>query len=70
MAHNGGEASGRGYGYSNVALNERILNSMSRRSVAAHPWHDLEIGNVYWHFFLAPLLKVILIAPTRNRFLF
>ncbi|OEL31425.1 Soluble inorganic pyrophosphatase 4 [Dichanthelium oligosanthes] len=26
------------------ALNERILSSMSRRSVAAHPWHDLEIG--------------------------
>ncbi|KAH9672155.1 Soluble inorganic pyrophosphatase 4 [Citrus sinensis] len=24
-------------------LNERILSSMSRRSVAAHPWHDLEI---------------------------
>ncbi|KAG0502625.1 hypothetical protein HPP92_002697 [Vanilla planifolia] len=27
-----------------VALNERILSSMSRKSVAAHPWHDLEIG--------------------------
>ena len=26
------------------SLNERILSSMSRRSVAAHPWHDLEIG--------------------------
>jgi hypothetical protein len=25
-------------------LNERILSSLSRRSVAAHPWHDLEIG--------------------------
>ncbi|CAL4953504.1 unnamed protein product [Urochloa decumbens] len=25
-------------------LNERILSTMSRRSVAAHPWHDLEIG--------------------------
>ncbi|GLJ41362.1 hypothetical protein SUGI_0856040 [Cryptomeria japonica] len=25
-------------------LNERILSSMSQRSVAAHPWHDLEIG--------------------------
>eukprot|EP00246_Nothoceros_aenigmaticus_P011933 TRINITY_DN3462_c0_g2_i1.p1 TRINITY_DN3462_c0_g2~~TRINITY_DN3462_c0_g2_i1.p1 ORF type:complete len:218 (+),score=38.28 TRINITY_DN3462_c0_g2_i1:140-793(+) len=25
-------------------LNERILSSMARRSVAAHPWHDLEIG--------------------------
>ncbi|XP_073100628.1 soluble inorganic pyrophosphatase isoform X1 [Elaeis guineensis] len=27
-----------------VPLDERILFSMSRRSVAAHPWHDLEIG--------------------------
>ncbi|KAI3871134.1 hypothetical protein MKW98_015034 [Papaver atlanticum] len=26
------------------SLNERILSSMSRRAVAAHPWHDLEIG--------------------------
>ncbi|PHT39691.1 Soluble inorganic pyrophosphatase [Capsicum baccatum] len=26
------------------SLNERILSSLSRRSVAAHPWHDLEIG--------------------------
>jgi hypothetical protein len=25
-------------------LNERILSSMNSRSVAAHPWHDLEIG--------------------------
>ncbi|CAA7046246.1 unnamed protein product [Microthlaspi erraticum] len=25
-------------------LNERILSSMTQRSVAAHPWHDLEIG--------------------------
>ncbi|GLJ08039.1 hypothetical protein SUGI_0080100 [Cryptomeria japonica] len=25
-------------------LNERILSSMSRRSVATHLWHDLEIG--------------------------
>lgn len=30
-----------------VALNERILSSMSRRSVAAHPWHDLEIGTPF-----------------------
>lgn len=28
-------------------LNERILSSMSHRSVAAHPWHDLEIGKIY-----------------------
>ncbi|KAL4579721.1 hypothetical protein LXL04_015883 [Taraxacum kok-saghyz] len=25
-------------------LNERILTTMNRRSVAAHPWHDLEVG--------------------------
>ncbi|MCO5568041.1 hypothetical protein L7F22_021737 [Adiantum nelumboides] len=25
-------------------LNERILSSMTRRAVAAHPWHDLDIG--------------------------
>lgn len=30
---------------SQVKLNERIIASMSRRSIAAHPWHDLEIGN-------------------------
>uniref|UniRef100_A0A7N0TZF7 inorganic diphosphatase n=1 Tax=Kalanchoe fedtschenkoi TaxID=63787 RepID=A0A7N0TZF7_KALFE len=29
---------------SHPALNERILSSLNRRSVAAHPWHDLEIG--------------------------
>lgn len=29
---------------SHPPLNERILSSMNRRSVAAHPWHDLEIG--------------------------
>lgn len=28
-------------------LNERILSSLSRKSVAAHPWHDLEIGT-FW----------------------
>ncbi|XP_059643011.1 soluble inorganic pyrophosphatase 1-like isoform X2 [Cornus florida] len=27
-----------------LRLNQRILSSLSRRSVAAHPWHDLEIG--------------------------
>jgi inorganic pyrophosphatase len=30
-------------------LNERILSSLSRRSVAAHPWHDLEIGILIEH---------------------
>ncbi|CAI9268145.1 unnamed protein product [Lactuca saligna] len=32
------------YQSSRPPLNERIISSMSRRSVAAHPWHDLEIG--------------------------
>lgn len=27
-------------------LNERILSSLTRKSDAAHPWHDLEIGIV------------------------
>ncbi|XP_031125568.1 soluble inorganic pyrophosphatase PPA1 [Ipomoea triloba] len=26
-------------------LNQRILSSLSKRSIAAHPWHDLEIGS-------------------------
>ncbi|KAF5958295.1 hypothetical protein HYC85_005520, partial [Camellia sinensis] len=34
----------QGIPHAPVVLNERILTSMSRRSVAAHPWHDLEIG--------------------------
>jgi inorganic pyrophosphatase len=29
---------------SHAPLNERILSSLTRRSAAAHPWHDLEIG--------------------------
>ncbi|CAN6568443.1 hypothetical protein ACFX13_001032 [Malus domestica] len=32
-------------------LNERILSSLSRKSVAAHPWHDLEIGPKAPHIF-------------------
>ncbi|KAE8657862.1 Soluble inorganic pyrophosphatase [Hibiscus syriacus] len=28
---------------SHAPLNERILSSLTRRAVAAHPWHDLEI---------------------------
>lgn len=42
----GGEWSGHS-SFPHVALNERILSSMSRKSVAAHPWHDLEIGLNY-----------------------
>ncbi|KAK9749643.1 hypothetical protein RND81_02G140500 [Saponaria officinalis] len=50
MANNEGEGSKsevnqyRYSEYPRVKLNERILSSMSHRSVAAHPWHDLEIG--------------------------
>ncbi|XP_048438039.1 soluble inorganic pyrophosphatase 1-like [Pyrus x bretschneideri] len=44
MADNDGEGSGKDSGLPHPKLNERILSSLSRRSVAAHPWHDLEIG--------------------------
>ncbi|XP_057833749.1 soluble inorganic pyrophosphatase PPA1 [Cryptomeria japonica] len=30
--------------FHHAPLNERILSSMTWKSVAAHPWHDLEIG--------------------------
>ncbi|CAL5422536.1 unnamed protein product [Camellia sinensis] len=33
-----------GHKTSHPPLNERILTSMTRKSIAAHPWHDLEIG--------------------------
>ena len=43
-----GGAEGSGHSsFPHVALNERILSSMSRKSIAAHPWHDLEIGTNY-----------------------
>jgi hypothetical protein len=44
-----GEADGKaplGSRYPPAALNERILSSMSQKHVAAHPWHDLEIGTL------------------------
>ncbi|KHN16395.1 Soluble inorganic pyrophosphatase [Glycine soja] len=41
MSENGEEA---GENRPVPRLNERILSSLSKRSVAAHPWHDLEIG--------------------------
>jgi len=40
-------------------LNERILSSLSRRSVAAHPWHDLEIGTILF-IFIFPLAFYLL----------
>lgn len=35
-------------------LNERILSSLSRKTVAAHPWHDLEIGMClyFYHIYI------------------
>lgn len=30
---------------SHAPLNERMLKSLTRKTVAAHPWHDLEIGS-------------------------
>lgn len=50
MANNCGESSGKNSGYPHVVLNERIISSMSQKSVAAHPWHDLEIGTVNWAY--------------------
>lgn len=32
-------------GSSSPKLNKRILSSLSKRSVAAHLWHDIDIGN-------------------------
>ncbi|CAL0313284.1 unnamed protein product [Lupinus luteus] len=29
-----------------TVFNEEIISSMSEKSAAAHPWHDLEIGKV------------------------
>lgn len=52
--NNEGQSSGRNSGFY-PALNERILSSMSRRSIAAHPWHDLEIGTPSHPFFFSPL---------------
>lgn len=50
-------------------LNERILSSMSRRSVAAHPWHDLEIGTVtVWISFGSPLVIMSLSFEKENLF--
>ncbi|KAG6481139.1 hypothetical protein ZIOFF_057734 [Zingiber officinale] len=42
-------------------LNERILPSLSKRSVAAHPWHDLETGKEaplcsMWSIWIASLV--------------
>lgn len=58
MANHFGEASGKNSsGYPQVILNERILSSMSRRSIAAHPWHDLEIGKIQCSFSFASTLN-------------
>lgn len=54
MSDMAAEADGRGTTtLQHIALNERILSSMMRKSVAAHPWHDLEIGlNYYLLYFI------------------
>ncbi|KAK4486740.1 hypothetical protein RD792_006686 [Penstemon davidsonii] len=44
MAPAGQISSPEGQKSSHTPLNERILSSMTRKSDAAHPWHDLEIG--------------------------
>lgn len=52
-------------------LNERILSSLSKRSVAAHPWHDLEIGTYYiimFYIFHIHSQMRILILPIPNIF--
>lgn len=42
-------------------LNERIMSSLSRRSVAAHPWHDLEIGvGLFFLIFLSSLPNTLI----------
>lgn len=30
-----------------LPLNQKVLASLDSRNVAAHPWHDLEIGELY-----------------------
>lgn len=51
-------ANHEGQGSTRVVLNERILSSMSRRSVAAHPWHDLEIGRTPFPDLVSLLLDI------------
>ena len=48
---------------SQVPLNERILSSLSRRTVAAHPWHDLEIGHLFsfFLFYFGNILVMLLL---------
>lgn len=59
MANNSEQDGAKSSGNSKVALNERILSSMSRRTVAAHPWHDLEIGTLYLICLYILLLKFL-----------
>jgi hypothetical protein len=45
-------------------LNERILSSMSQKHVAAHPWHDLEIGTkrFFPHQGYIPIILAMLVS--------
>jgi hypothetical protein len=56
-----GEAGGNIQGSSShpAALNERILSSMSQKHVAAHPWHDLEIGTECSYSFIMNIITLI-----------
>ena len=64
MADKGGSV-GRNSAFPHIALNERILSSLSRRTVAAHPWHDLEIGMVtLWGFCIRFKLSYIYFGNT------
>ena len=40
-----------------LPLNERILSSMTRKTAAAHPWHELEIGTYLDYLPYLPLLS-------------
>jgi inorganic pyrophosphatase len=44
--------------FQSTPLNQRILSTMERRTVAAHPWHDLEIGQFQnYSLYSVPLQK-------------
>lgn len=51
-------------------LNKRILSSMSRRTVAAHPWHDLEIGIIITFLITLRMYTYICIYGLKHRIVF
>ncbi|XP_012839600.1 PREDICTED: soluble inorganic pyrophosphatase 1-like [Erythranthe guttata] len=48
-------------------LNERILSSLSRRAVAAHSWHDLEIGNYLIRPGAPQIINVVIEIPKGSK---